>query len=142
MHIAQKEFTIAAPQARVWELLGRIIYRSLPLEQMEVVSETTFFAVLRWRIAFIRLPLRVKVALVDITSDRSLGAVISVKRGIIDSVIDVTFSLSAVNENETGVRCLARARDGGLRGWLTLGLRRRFTAELFDQIYRLLRRLC
>ena len=70
MHIAQKEFTIAAPQARVWELLGRIIYRSLPLEQMEVVSETTFFAVLRWRIAFIRLPLRVKVALVHLPAPR------------------------------------------------------------------------
>ncbi len=135
MEILQKEFTIAAPPEKVWDMLGKVIYRCLPLEKMDIVDETTFRAVLRWRWAFIKLPLNLKVKLVDISPPSSLGSLIRVKKGMIDMVIKVSFTLTPVNEGKTEVVCTAL--DEGERnvpGWLMRGQQRSFAEEMFDSI--------
>ena len=54
--IAERQFVIDAPQKRVWDLLARAVYQSLPLEKIDIVNERTFFAELRWNLAFSIVP--------------------------------------------------------------------------------------
>lgn len=140
--IGNKQFTIEAPQSRVWELLGRAIYRCLPLEQMEVSSHTTFRAVLRWRLAFIAIPLRVKVVLAEISPPNLLAALIEVRKSVINQTMKVTFNLRPLDESKTEVSCRALRDSGGLIAWLMRGQQQRFTGQIFDSISATIRRLC
>lgn len=140
--IARKQFIIEAPQGTVWDLLGRAMYRSLPLEKMDIVSETTFRAVLRWKLAFISLPLNVSVVLDNISPPGLLEAIIQVKKGIINQKLRVTFTLSAVDTDRTGVVCQALRNGGGTLSWLMAGQQRSFTEDMFDAINIALKRLC
>lgn len=80
--VTQKHFIIDASQQRVWRLLGSAIFQSLPLEQMNAINQTTFYAVFRWRLGFISIPLDFKGRIVDVIEPDSLGAIIRVKKGI------------------------------------------------------------
>lgn len=140
--ICGKQYIIDAPRVVVWELLGRAIYRGLPLERMEVSSETTFRAELRWRLALIDIPLRVKVVLNDISPPDLLKALIEVKRSPINQTIRVTFKLHDLGEGKTEVSCRALKDGGGLIAWLTRGQEQRFTEQMFDSIIGTLKRLC
>ena len=142
MEIAQRKFIINAPRERVWELLGRIIYRSLPLERMEVVTETSFRAVLNWRLAGLNLPLKVKVSMDDISPPEQLGASIKVKKGIIDQTVLVSFALTTFAQDQTELVCNAATEGGAITTWLLGGQQRRFAGGMFDTIRVQLERLC
>ena len=142
--IVHRQFVIEASQQRVWDLLGRTVYRCLPLEKMNAVSETTAYAVLRLRLAFISLPLNVKVELVDISPPSSLGSKIWVKKRVIKLVaLKVTFTLRPVDEGKTEVVCTAM-EDGRrtMLGWLVRGQQRSFTEGMFDSIRARLEQFC
>ncbi|MFH0914258.1 MAG: hypothetical protein V1849_03100 [Chloroflexota bacterium] len=137
----QRRFVLEAPQERVWELLGRAIYRSLPLEQMDVVSETTFRAILQWRVAGVNLPLKVKVSLDEINPPGSLGATIQATKGVINQTVKVKFTLSKISEKKTQVVCTASGGGGGAMGWLVKGQQQNFTGGMFESLESLLKRL-
>jgi len=142
MTFIQKQFTIEAPQNRVWELLGRGIYRCLPLEKMDIINETTFRAVLKWKLSLINIPLNVRVVLEDIFPPSLLGALIQVKKGIIDQTMKVAFSLNEVDEGKTEVICTATGKGGAILGGLLRRQQRSFTEGMFDSIKARLERFC
>ncbi len=142
--IVQRQFVIEASQQRVWDLLGRTVYGCLPLEKMNIVNETTAYAVLRWRLGFISLPLDLKLELVDISPPGLLGSKIWVKKQVIQLVaLKVTFTLRPVNKGRTEVVCTAMEEGGGtILRWLLGGQQRSFTEGMFDSIRARLERFC
>lgn len=142
--VVQRQFVIEAPQQRVWNLLGRTIYRCLPLEKINIVNETTAYAVLRWRFGFVSLPLDLKLELVDISPPSSLGSKIWVKKLAIQLVaLKVTFTLRPVNKGKTEVVCTAMEEGRGtLLGRLMEGQQQSFTEGMFDSLKARLEQFC
>ena len=141
--IAKKQFAIEASQQRVWNLLGRVIYQCLPLEKMDIVDETTFYADLRWRLAFINIPLRLRGKFVDISPPSFLGCLLSVKKGIIQRELEVTFRLNPISQDKTEVTCMAEGEETRppLK-WIVKREQQRFAENVFDSIRARLEQLC
>ena len=142
--IVQRQFVIEASQQRVWDLLGRTIYRCLPLEKMNIVNETTAYAVLRWRLGFISLPLNLKLELVDISPPSLLGSKIWVKKRAIQlASLKVEFTLRPIDKDKTEVICTGMEEDRGtIAGWLVRGQQRSFAEDMFDSIKARLEQFC
>lgn len=142
--IAERQFVIDAPQKRVWDLLARAVYQSLPLEKIDIVNERTFFAELRWNLAFVGLRFHLKGEFVDISPPSFLGCMISVKKGIIQLDLRITFALRAVNRHKTEVVCIV-AEDGKLKmlsRWVMRIPQRSFAGNVFNSIKARLERIC
>ena len=141
--LAQKNFDIDAPQQRVWKVLGSAVFQCLPLEEMNILNQTTFHAVLRWRLGFISIPLNLRVKLVDIVAPHSLGSVIQAKKGIIQLGLKVTFTLRPVNEGKTEVICSATEEGtGNIMGRIMRRWQRNFAGQVFDSIRARLEKIC
>lgn len=141
--VVQKHFVIDAHQQRVWELLGSAVFQCLPLEEMNILNQTTFYAVLRWRLGFISIPLNLKVKLVDILAPHSLGSVIWVTRGIIQLGLRATFTLRPVNEAKTEVICSATEEGKeSIMGRIMRRWERSFAEEVFNSIRVRLEKVC
>ena len=60
-----QQFTLAASQFRVWDLLATSILQSMPVEQTEIVNDSTMRGVLRFKFAGIIVPLRLQIEVAD-----------------------------------------------------------------------------
>jgi hypothetical protein len=114
----------------------------MPVEQMQIVNDTTFIAVLRMRFGAIEVPFRLKVQAADITPIGSLSTVVTASKGMFQSSLKVAFSLKAVNDNETSVVCTATEETGSK--WMRLLKRQQqsFAGGMFDAIREQLERSC
>lgn len=142
--VAQGQFIIKASRERVWELLGRTIYRCLPLEKMNVINETTACAVFRWRLGLISLPLNLKLELVDISPPDSLGSRIRVRKGMFQvAALEVTFKLRSLDKDRTEVVCTGLEQGEGTILSRLLGRKQRaFTEQMFNTIKSRLEQFC
>jgi hypothetical protein len=56
---AKKKFQVKASQERVWRLIGKVIFSSLPgMENLEILDENNFRAILRIKVLGIPLSLK------------------------------------------------------------------------------------
>ncbi|MFC1971117.1 hypothetical protein ACFLV0_04200 [Chloroflexota bacterium] len=140
--VTEKQFTIDAPQQRVWKLLGSSIFQCLPLEEMHAPNQTTFYAILRWRLRFTSIPLNLKGKLVDIVEPSSLGAIIWVKRGVVNLGMKITFILRPVNEGKTEVVCSATEESRGIIVRIMRRWGRIFAENAFSSIQARLEQIC
>lgn len=133
---AQSQFTVDAPQQRVWNLLGRVIYQCLPLEKMDVVNEKVLYAELRWKLAFVALRFHIRVEFVDISPPNLFVCLISVRKGIIQLSLRVIFALRPVNQQKTEVTCTAaeEGKAGMLQRWATRRQQQNFAENIFDSM--------
>jgi carbon monoxide dehydrogenase subunit G len=133
---ASRNFEVDAPQARVWRLIGKVIFSCLPgMEEIDVVDEMNFRAFQRMKIAFIEVRMRVKGEIVDITPPRSLAVNLTVEgpRGLVKMKQKVTIGMAATGEGRTAVTCKATAGAmSGLMGWLLLSQARPFVQAMFE----------
>lgn len=133
--VAPETFIIAANQQRVWRMLGGAIFQSLPLEQMNVVNQTTFYAILRWRLGFIDIPLDIKGKMVDVIDLHSLSSVIRVQKGIMNLGLKVTFILKPLGDNETEITCSAVEEEKrSVIGWIIARWERDFAEKIINSI--------
>lgn len=141
--IAQKHFVVEASPPRVWDLLGTVVYQSLPLEKVDIVTTDSFRAVLKWPMGFITVPFDVKGKLVGMSRPGSFGSVMSVKWGLVQLGVNVNFALKPVPEGKTEVVCTATEEGGRtIMGWILSGQQRSFAGSMFDSIRARLQQLC
>lgn len=116
----ERSFTVPAPQVRVWELLGRVIYRSLPLERINLVNEQLFYADILLKI-IIPLKYHLKVAFEDMDPPRMMVCAISTQKGPVKIKLKVRFEIQAAGTDRTKVSC--RVEEGGLNPLLRIAFR-------------------
>jgi len=140
--LARQDFVIDAPLARAWDVLPAGVIQGLPVEQMDVLSDTKLTAVLRAKLGPLEIPVPLKVEIGDIAPLQSISATITAEKGIARSVLDVSFALSAVTDDQTRVTCTARESAGSPAMRLLRWQQRRFAREMFSSIERWLRQAC
>lgn len=143
--MVERHFAIDGPQQRVWDVLAKAIYQSVPLEKMNIVNEKTFYAELRWNLAFIRLTLNLEAKFVDISPPSFIGCILLVNKGMMRSSLKVMFTLRAVSESRTEVACVATAEGkgtGGILGWILRTGQKTFAGKVFDSLEARLKQLC
>ena len=144
--IVEKRFIIGASQERVWDLLGKAIFYCLPeLEKIKVVSQSTFYATLRFRVAFTWLTLNLKGELADVSPPDFMVSILKVKSkwGIIQLLLKTTFKLRSVDEGRTEVVCRATVEQmGAILGWTLIKKQRSLAVNTLDCIERRLKQVC
>ncbi len=141
--IAETSFVVDAPRKRVWDLLASVIFQQLPVEQVDIVSFDRFTAVLKWRLGFMSIPLRVEGKVVGTSRPTSYGCIIDAGKGPMRSRLRVLMALDDFGEDKTKVSCVAAREDGSSPiFWLVGRLQRDFAMQSFESIAARLRWLC
>ncbi|MFC1987530.1 SRPBCC domain-containing protein [Chloroflexota bacterium] len=140
----QKQFVIEASHERVWDLVANVILQCLPLEKIDIISESAFNAVLRWKLGFVSLPMNLKGELVDISPPTSLTCMLRVEVAIMRLAVKVRIVLAPVSQGKkTEVVCTAQ--DAGtiaILRWVMGRQQQRFAGNTFDSIKKRLEQLC
>ena len=59
--IAERDFVVKTSQERVWRLIGKVIFSSLPgMENVEILDENNFKALLRTRVFGIAVTMKIR----------------------------------------------------------------------------------
>jgi hypothetical protein len=132
--VAQKNVVIEAPQQQVWKVLGSAIFQCLPLEEMNIIDQKNFQAVLKWRLGFFSIPLNLKGKVTDILSPDLMSFVIQVEKWLLRMSLKVTFTLKQVNEGSTEIAGIATVGKQTLIGRIMSGQQRSFATKTFDEI--------
>lgn len=140
--LARTDYVVEAPQQRVWDLLPATIIQCMPIEQMEILDDTSFLAVLRWKLGFIEVPFRLTVKVADMSPMDSLTTLVTASKGAFRSSLRVSFSLNELEEHRTAVVCTAHEDSVSKLMWLLKKYRQNFAGTMFDAIRKQLRRSC
>jgi len=140
--LARRDYIIQAPRQRVWDLLASTIIQCMPVEQMQIVNDTTFLAVLRVKVGFFEMPFRLRVQAADISPIDSLSTLVTASKGIFRSSLKVSFALTPIKEDQTAIVCTAAEESGSKWTWLLRRQQRSFAGEMFDAIRAQLERTC
>jgi carbon monoxide dehydrogenase subunit G len=139
--IGERKFVIDAPRERIWDLLLRTTLRLMPFEQMNIHSQTTFSGLLRMKMAFISVPMKVEMELMDIVPPEKMNTLLRAKGmgGIAWINQKSTFNLTPVDENKTEVdaRIVAEGMSPAVR--LMLPRVRSFARDAFKNLEERLR---
>jgi carbon monoxide dehydrogenase subunit G len=74
IELAKKNFEVEASPERVWRLIQKVIFSSLPgMENLEILDENNFRAILRIKVLGIPLSLKLKVEMTDISPPESFS---------------------------------------------------------------------
>ena len=141
----QRNFVVGASQDRVWRLIGKVIFSSLPgLENMEILDENTFRALLRTQILGFRVSLKLKGKIVDMEPPNffSVKLFLAGPGGFFKADQKVTFAMTPVEQGKTALACKAAVENMGfLPRLLLLGEARRFARSTFEAIEKRLKEL-
>lgn len=140
--ITRKHYVIQAPRQRVWDLLAGAIVQCMPVEQLDMLNDTTFVAILKLKLGFAEIPFRLKIQVADICPIERLSTLVTASRGVIRSSLLVTFVLTAFSDDQTSVICTATENTGGKLMWLLKRPQRNFADRIFDGIRDRLERSC
>lgn len=91
----------------MWEYIGRAIFRSFPMERLNILDQNNFRAQLTVKVSLLKIKMYLKGEIIDVSRPQSLEVMINLKsRGaIIQLSQKVLFSLIAVNGGNTKVTC-------------------------------------
>lgn len=105
MIIADRKFTINSPRERIWEYIIRALMRCMSFEGMQFTDERSFSAILRMKMGFITLPVRVKMEIIDIVKLESIVTTLQARGlgGLVWFNQKATFTLTTVDESKTEV---------------------------------------
>jgi hypothetical protein len=139
----ERKFVIKAPSTKVWDLMAAVIFQTLPLERVEILSLNSFKAVLMWKVAFISIPMNVSGKMVDVFRPSAYGCAILVKKGPVGLGIRVGINLKDIDDSETEVTCTVA--EDGTRSFVELllkGFQKSFAVKMLDSIEKRLQTLC
>jgi len=143
--IAEKNFAVEASQERVWRLIGKVIFSSLPgLENVEILDENSFRAILRMKVLGVQWSMKLRGEMVDISPPESFSVKLFIESpgGLFTMEQKVTFTMTVVDKSKTAVACKATADSMGiLFRALLLGQARRFARSTFEAIEKRLKEL-
>jgi len=143
--LAERNFSVGAPQERVWRLIGKVIFSALPgLENVEILDENSFRGVLRLKLLGVQMSNRVKGEITDVLPPESFSVnlFVSGPGGLFTLSQRATFSMKEVDRNKTEITCKASADSMGfLFRFLLIGQARRFARSTFEAIEKRLKEL-
>ena len=140
--LARSEYVLQASRQRVWDLLASTIIQCMPVEQMEIVDDSTFHALLKVKIGFVEIPFRLKVRAAEIDPIASLGTLVTVGKGRFQSSLKVGYLLAELGEERTAVTCTASEEGSSFLMRLLRAEQRKFAKRMFDAIRDDLERNC
>lgn len=123
-------------------MLASTIIQCMPVEQMEIVDDSTFKALLKVRIAFVEIPFQIRVRATEIDPIASLGTSVSVSKGGMRFSIKVWYFLSQIDEDSTAVASTASLEGSSGLMWLLRNQQRKFARQMFEAIRENLERNC
>ena len=132
--LARVDYEIAASRERVWDLLPASIIQCMPVEQMDILDESSFNAVLNVKISLLTVPFRIRVRAADIQPMTSLGTRVTVSKGGFQSSLSVSYSLFDAGEERTRISSIAKEDNPGGLMRLLRGQQRRFARQMFEAI--------
>jgi len=145
IEIAEKDFAVAASQERVWRLMGKVIFSSLPgLENVEILDENNFRAILRMKVLGVRWSMKLKGEMVDVLPPESFSVKLFIESpgGLFAMEQKVALAMTAVDKTKTKVACKVTADSMGiLIRALLLGQARRFARSTLEAIEKRLKEL-
>jgi len=103
--IADRKFTINSPRERIWEYIIMALMRCMSFEGMQFADERSFSAILRMKMGFITLPVRIKMEIIDIVKLESIVTTLQARGlgGLVWFNQKATFTLTTVDESKTEV---------------------------------------
>ena len=141
MKITEKHFVVEASRDRVWRLIGKVIFSSLPgMENIDIVDENRFRAIMRMKVLFVEVKMNLQGEMVDMSPPDSFAVRLALEGPGRLFRIDqrVSFSMAAVEKEKTAVACELTAEKMGI---LFRGQARRFATSVFDAIEKRLKEL-
>ena len=139
---AESRFDIEASQARVWDLLGRVVFDSLHgIKKVEILDENNFRAELKTKAFGISLRMYLRGEMTDILPPEAISVRLAArsKWNLIRLVQRVTFTLNSAEEGKTAVVCKAMAEDlNPIFRWALLGQVKRVVTEGYDRARQIL----
>lgn len=143
--VAEKKISVPSSPERIWRLLGKVIFSSLPeMENIEILDENNFRAILKTKLLGAELILKVKGEVIDIVPPESLAVKLSLSGPGIFSEIDqrVCFAILADGKEKTIVECKAIVEKiGHLSRMLLMGPIKKFAEGTFTAIEKRLQEL-
>jgi carbon monoxide dehydrogenase subunit G len=143
--LAQKDFVVNAPRERVWRLIGKVIFSVLPgMENMEILDENNFRAILRVKMMGSKWPLKLKGEMVDISPPDSFSVKLFLEGvgGMVKAGQKVSIAMIPVEGTKTSVSCKATVEEMGLLPrTLFSGQARSFARSTFEAIEKRLKEL-
>ncbi len=140
----ERNFLVDASPERVWKLIGKVIFSSLPgMEKMEILDENNFRALLITRVMGVQLTLKLKGEMVDVEPPDSFAVKLFLEGpgGVVKANQRVSFAMTP-EESKTRVACKAVMEQMGvLRGLLLTGQARSFARSTFEAIEKRLKEL-
>jgi carbon monoxide dehydrogenase subunit G len=145
MLLDERNFEVPASQERVWRLIGKVIFSSLPgLERMEILDENNFRGLLRIRVLGFQVTLKLKGEILDVEPPDSFSAKLFLEGpgGMFEAGQKVAFTMTPIGAEKTRVVCKAVIEEiGFLPGLLVKGQARRFARSTFEAIEKRLKQL-
>ncbi len=141
----ERNFEVPASQERVWRLIGKVIFSSLPgLEKMEILDENNFQGVLRIRVLGLQIMLKLKGEMLDVQPPDSFSVKLLMEGPgrIFKAEQRVDFTMTPIEATRTRVLCKAVIDEiGFLPGLLLKGQARSFARFTFEAIDKRLKEL-
>lgn len=145
IQLAEKKFEVDASQERVWRLIGKVIFSSLPgMENIEILDENNFRSILRMKVLGFGVNMNLKGEMVDISPPESFSVKLFIEGlgGWFQADQKVTFAMTPVEIKKTLVSSKASIENLGFFPRLfLLGQARRFAASIFEAIEKRLKEL-
>ena len=145
MLLDERNFEVPASQERVWRLIGKVIFSSLPgLERMEILDENNFRGVLRIRVLGLQITLKLKGRMLDVEPPDSFSVKLLLEGpgGMFKADQKVAFTMTPIEAEKTRVVCKAVIDEiGFLPGLLLKGQARSFARSTFEAIDKRLQEL-
>ena len=136
--IAERDFVVKTSQERVWRLIGKVIFSSLPgMENVEILDENNFKALLRTRVFGVVVTMKIRGEIVDMEPPDSFAVKLSLEGpgGLFKADQKVSFAMSLMEGGNTGVVCKAWLEHMGLVPRLfVLREAKRFARATFESI--------
>lgn len=115
--IAEKNFVVNTSRERVWRLIGKVIFSSLPgMEQVEILDENRFRALLRMKVLGVALNMKLEGEMVDISPPEHFSVRLALEGpgGVLKMKQKVTFAMTTVEKGKTAVACKAAVEEMGV----------------------------
>jgi carbon monoxide dehydrogenase subunit G len=143
--LAKKIFEVKASQERVWRLIGKVIFSSLPgMENLEILDENNFRAILRMKASGIPLSLKLRGEMTDISPPESFAVNLFLEApgGLFKADQKVAFAMAPAKNGKTSVSCTATIQNlGFLHRFFLVGQAQSFANSTFEAIEKRLKEL-
>ena len=143
--VASRNFIVDASRERIWRLIGKVIFSSLPgMEEVEIEDDRSFHAFLRVKVLLLELRMKLNGEIVDMAPPDSLAVTINLDglRGLFKMKQKVTIDITFVETRRTGVTCKTMAEGMGILSRVFfLGQARHFAQLTFEAIEKRLKEL-